>query len=40
MLSDLTGIKFLGEGEWDAKKHGANRHLKTGDSQSLRISDI
>ena len=26
MLADSTGIKFLGEGEWKAKKHGAERH--------------
>ncbi len=23
MLVDDTGIKFLGEGEWERKKHGA-----------------
>ena len=25
MLADSTGIKFLGEGEWKTKKHGAQR---------------
>ena len=25
MLADSTGIKFLGEGEWKTKKHGAER---------------
>lgn len=25
MLADSTGIKFLGEGEWKTKKHGAKR---------------
>nr|WP_187427936.1 transposase [Comamonas sp. Z3] len=25
MLLDSTGIKFLGEGEWKCKKHGAER---------------
>ncbi len=25
MLTDSTGIKFLGEGEWKTKKHGAER---------------
>ncbi|THU02832.1 IS5 family transposase [Lampropedia puyangensis] len=25
LLVDFTGIKFLGEGEWKAKKHGAER---------------
>ena len=25
LLADSTGIKFLGEGEWKTKKHGAER---------------
>ncbi len=42
-LADSTGIKFLGEGEWKAKKHGAERrcqwrkvHLGI-DAQTLQI---
>ena len=26
LLLDSTGIKFLGEGEWKCKKHGAATH--------------
>jgi len=46
MLVDSTGIKFLGEGEWKTKKHGAERrrqwrkaHLDI-DAQTLQIRAI
>ena len=46
MLADSTGIKFLGEGEWKTKKHGAERrrqwrkvHLGI-DAQTLQIRAI
>lgn len=46
MLADSTGIKFLGEGEWKTKKHGAQRrrqwrkvHLGI-DAQTLEIRAI
>ena len=46
MLADSTGIKFLGEGEWKTKKHGAQRrrqwrkvHLGI-DAQTLQIRAI
>ena len=46
MLADSTGIKFLGEGEWKTKKHGAKRrrqwrkvHLGI-DAQTLQIRAI
>ncbi len=46
LLADSTGIKFLGEGEWKTKKHGAERrrqwrkvHLSI-DAQSLQIRAI
>ncbi|KGG92585.1 hypothetical protein P368_10595 [Comamonas thiooxydans] len=28
LLLDSTGIKFLGEGEWKCKKHGAERRCQ------------
>ena len=43
---DSTGIKFLGEGEWKCKKHGAERRrqwhkLHIGiDAQTLQIRAI
>ena len=46
LLADSTGIKFLGEGEWKTKKHGAERrrqwrkvHLGI-DAQTLQIRAI
>ena len=46
MLADSTGIKFLGEGEWKTKKHGAERrrqwrkvHLGI-DAQTMQIRAI
>lgn len=46
MLANSTGIKFLGEGEWKTKKHGAERrrqwrkvHLGI-DAQTLQIRVI
>lgn len=46
MLADSMGIKFLGEGEWKTKKHGAERrcqwrrvHLGI-DVQTLQIRAI
>ncbi len=46
MLADSTGIKFLGEGEWKTKKHGAERrrqwckvHLGI-DAETLQIRAI
>ena len=46
LLADSTGIKFLGEGEWKSKKHGAERrrqwrkvHLGI-DAQTLQIRAI
>ena len=46
LLVDSTGIKFLGEGEWKTKKHGAERrrqwrkvHLGI-DAQTLQIRAI
>lgn len=46
MLTDSTGIKFLGDGEWKTKKHGAERrrqwrkvHLGI-DAQTLQIRAI
>ena len=46
LLVDSTGIKFLGEGEWKCKKHGAERRrqwrkLHIGiDAQTLQIRTI
>ena len=46
LLVDSTGIKFLGEGEWKCKKHGAEyrrqwRKLHTGiDAGTLQIRAI
>ena len=46
LLVDPTGIKFLGEGEWKCKKHGAERRrqwrkLHIGiDAQTLQIRAI
>ena len=47
MLADSSGVKFLGEGEWKTKKHGAERrrqwwckvHLSI-DAQTLQIRAI
>ena len=46
LLADSTGIKFLGEGEWKTKKHGAERrrqwckvHLGI-DAETLQIRAI
>lgn len=46
LLADSTGIKFLGEGEWKTKKHGAERRrqwrkvLLGIDAQTLQIRAI
>ena len=46
MLADSTGIKFLGEGEWKTKKHGAEyrrqwRKVHLGiDAETLQIRAI
>ena len=46
MLADSTGIKFLGEGEWKTKKHGAERRrqwrkVRLGiDAETLQIRAI
>jgi hypothetical protein len=46
LLVDSTGIKFLGEGEWKCKKHGAERRrqwrkLHIGiDAHTLQIRGI
>ena len=46
LLLDSTGIKFLGEGEWKCKKHGAERRrqwrkLHIGiDAQTLQVRAI
>lgn len=46
LLVDSTGVKFLGEGEWKCKKHGAEyrrqwRKLHIGiDAQTMQIRAI
>lgn len=47
MLADSSGVKFLGEGEWKTKKHGAERRRQwwrkvylSIDAQTLQIRAI